>query len=153
MVVWCLRCIERRDVFAAAHVLAVGGAALALPWAIWRMVTLEQNLAQEREAAARKKAEEEQKIAEQAKAEAARAEEECLRQRNEARKRAAVRRANAQAALQQCKDEFEKSRTLFTLNTVEQRCAAQIAAVAAADHAMRSAAGRFCTVGSPKSAR
>jgi hypothetical protein len=163
VVAWSLKLIERRDVFAAAHVLAICGTAVVLPWGFLQINAIEQDRAQQRAMAARAKAEvterkaaeararaeEAERIAAQARADAARAEEDCARQREEAKKRAARRRTDAQTFLQQCKDEFEKAKWIFTQDTAERRCAAQLTEVEAAERAVRVAANRACARASP----
>jgi hypothetical protein len=163
VVVWSLKLIERMDVFAVAHLLAISGTAIVLPWGFLQINAIEQDRAQERAMVARAKAEETERkaveararaeeaerIAAQARADAVRAEEECLRQRDEAKKRAARRRTDAHGSLQQCKDEFEKSKWIFTQDTAERRCAAHLAEVEAAERAVRVAANRSCIRTSP----
>lgn len=131
-----MRWVENKDVLASMHGLVILGVLLVGGWMLSQQYSIPQ-------ARARQRAEETA-----AKIEAARlADLECQTRRAEEIELTTKRRADMRVLLQRCKDEFERSRTIFTDATVEQHCKGRRATANAAERDFKVANERICSTG------
>lgn len=130
-----MRWIEHKDLLAVLHGTAILGTFGVLGWMFWQQLSMPKERALQRAEAARIKA---------AKADEA----ECQKQRIAEIQSTTKRQSEIRALLQRCKNDFERSRTIFTTETVEQHCRPRRASLAVAQRDLDAASSKICSTSS-----
>lgn len=124
-----MRWLEDKAGLAGMHAFCILGVVLVVGLMLWQQFSIPQERALQREAA--------------------RLEDlKCQRERAQEIEDATRRRADMRVLLKRCKDEFERTRTIFTEATAEQHCKARRGQVGAAERDLNTANDRICSTGS-----
>ena len=136
-VVRSMRWVESKATFATIHVLAILGTFAVLAFLLWQTKLNQDTRAIERasEAAKSKAATEAIQAAKEA----------CEKRRADEVEKSTKRRADMRTLHQRCREEFERTKTIWTQDTVDQRCRSRQISVEAAEREFKAANSLDCS--------